>query len=681
MKARWSVRESDQFMVEQFSRALHISESLSSILSSRGIRSVPEAYRFLDPRISHLQSPFAMKGMREAVIRIRRAVERGERVGIFADSDLDGITSLAVALQLLERFRLEVHVRYPVGNENYGLTEEIIDEMREEGVTLLLTLDSGIRDVSEIASARQYGIDAIVCDHHEPDVILPDAIVVNPKQDDCRYPFKDLAGVGVAFKLCHAVLMSYCQSYDVPFLLITRDDDTLWAVRMLNGVCEAINEYATIDDLGSFIESDEAGTVVYDDLGKDINIQELLHQRTSYRLSDLVSSAEASSTLTLDEIGDLFSLRKEFYHRKIDFLTAIFAEMEYTHTPKIKDFLHSVIGLVALGTIADIVPLVGENRTLVSQGMQSLVETEHLGMSYLLRNYDIISSKVISWSIAPLLNAPGRFGETELIARFFIEKEQRAVESIVDAMVQLNEERKSIVSAFFEKILCDIEAGAIDTTSPVFFVRADIPEGLSGLVANRISETLNKPVIVVSQIGESEYVKGSGRALEAFNFLSFVEPFAHLFERYGGHEQAFGFTARLTVLDEIQRCVEQSASGSYGEERFLEVDLEIPLDVVDMDFVRSLSVFEPHGHQNGEITFLSRGVEITDYRPIGRGGNHGIYVLKGAPSLEAVGWNKAAIMEEFSRSGRADMVYHLELHTFNGLVSPRLVILDMGQAS
>lgn len=681
MKAQWSIREPDQFEVKQLSGVLRISEFISSILSARGIRTVPEASRFISPRISHLQSPFAMKGMQEAVIRIRRAIDQGERVGIFADSDLDGITSLAVALQLFERFRVEVHLRYPVGNENYGLTEEIIDEMRKEGVTLLLTLDSGIRDVSEIASARQCGIDVIVCDHHEPDVITPDAIVVNPKQDDCRYLFKDLAGVGVAFKLCHAVLMSYCQSYDVPFLLLTRDDDTLWAARVLNGVCETITDHGTIDDLASFIESERAGTVVYDDLGEDIDIQCFLHQRTSYRLSDLVSSAESSGSLSLDEIGALFSLRKDVYHRKIDFVTAIFAEMEYAHTPKIRDFLHSVIGLVALGTIADIVPLVGENRTLVSQGMQSLAATEHLGMSYLLRNYDTVSSKLISWSIAPLLNAPGRFGETELVARFFIEKEQRAIKSIVDAMVQLNEERKSIVSSFIDKIHCDIEAGAIDTTSAVFFVRADIPEGLSGLVANRISESLKKPVIVVSPIGESEYVKGSGRALEAFNFLSFVEPFAHLFERYGGHEQAFGFTARTVVLDEIQRSVEQSASGSYGVGRILEVDLEIPLDVVDMDFVRSLSVFEPHGHQNGEIIFLSRGVEIADYRRIGRGGNHGMYVIKGSPSLEAVGWNKAVLMEEFSRSGRADMVYHLELHAFNGLVSPRLVILDMDQAS
>jgi len=681
MKPQWSVREPDRFMVEQFSGTLHISEFLSSILSVRGIRTVPEAFRFISPRISHLHSPFSMKGMREAVIRIRRVIEQGERVGIFADSDLDGITSLAVALQLLERFGVEVHVRYPVGNENYGLTGEVIDEMREEGVTLLLTLDSGIRDVSEIASARQCGIDAIVCDHHEPDAVLPDAIVVNPKQEDCPYPFKDLAGVGVALKLCHAVLMSYCQSYDVPFFLITRDDDTLWAARIFNGVCEAIIDHATIDDIGLFIESDGTGTVVYDDLGNDVDIQALLRQRTSYRLSDLVSSAETSSTRTLDEIGALFSLRREFYHRKIDFLTAIFAELEYAHTPKIRDFLHSVIGLVALGTIADIVPLVGENRTLVSQGMQSLAATEHFGMSYLLRNYDTVSSKVIAWNIAPLLNAPGRFGETELIARFFIEKEQRAVEGIVDAMVQLNEERKSIVSAFYEKTRGDIEAGTIDATSPVFFVRADIPEGLSGLVANRISETLNKPVIVVSPIGESEYVKGSGRALEAFNFLSFVKPFAHLFERYGGHEQAFGFTARIAVLDEIQKWVEQSAGGSYGADRFMEVDLEIPLAVVDMDFVRSLSVFEPHGHQNGEITFLSRGVEIAGYRRIGREGNHGIYVLRGAPSVEAVGWNKADIMGEFSRNGRADIVYHLELHSYNGLVSPRLVILDMDQAS
>jgi single-stranded-DNA-specific exonuclease len=683
MNATWKIKETDPEVVELLSRLFGLDRRISSILNAKGIEDPKEAQLFLHPRMSTLHSPFYMKGMSEAVERIRGAIDRNERIGIFSDSDIDGLTSLAVLLNLFERLHVDMYYRYPVDNEDYGLTEEVVREMKEEGLDLLITLDSGIRDISEIDYAGQAGIDVIVCDHHEPGDEIPDAIIVNPKQKGCGYPYRELAGVGVAFKLCHALLISYLVSFNRPFLIVTSDGDGLWVSRIVNGVIKGVQSIGSVDQLSQLCG----------DLGEDVNVvlsdsDHLCNESLNlpdgcriYELSELVQPiADALGVrgkATLDKLCDVFSINRDVLDRKIDVLNSIFMEIEFNLSPKIKDFIDSVIGLVAIGTIADIMPVMGENRTIIHNGIQSLQSTSHPGLSSLLRDYNSITSKSIAWSVAPLLNAPCRFGKTELTAKFFIEKDREVLGEVLNEMLKLNGSRKNLISQIYEGTIRDIENGSIDISGDLLFMRLDIPEGLSGIIANRLSENLNKPVIVTSTSRENGYAKGSGRAFGGFKFLSVVEPLSHFFVKIGGHEQAFGFIAEIEKLDEIEKQVERAIGDTYTVSKEVQIDLEIPVEVIDLNFIKSLSIFEPHGYRNEELIFLSRGIDILDFRRIGKDERHGIFILKRDIPVKAIGWNMADAMHEYYKKKKIDLVYHLELNDFNGKVSPRLVIIDM----
>ena len=682
MDAIWKVKETDPEVVEVLSRLFGLNRRISSILNARGIDDPKEAHLYLHPRMSTLHSPFYMRGMTEAVERIRGAIDRNERIGIFSDADIDGLTSLAVLLNLFERLHVDVYYRYPVDNEDYGLTEELVEEMIEERLNLLITLDSGIRDISEIDYAGRAGIDVIVCDHHEPGDEIPDAIIVNPKQKGCHYPYKELAGVGVAFKLCHGLLISYLASFNKPFLIVASDDDGLWVSRIVNGVIEEVQSVESVDRLNEICGGPrEDVNVLLSDSGFCDESLDLPDGCKVYDLSELVRPIAdiigVQENASIDELCEVFSINRNVFDRRIDVCNAIFMEIELNLSPKVKDFIDSVIDLVAVGTVADIMPVMGENRTLVYNGIQSLQTTSHPGLSSLLRDYNSITSKSISWNIAPLLNAPCRFGKTELTAKFFLEKDREVLRQVLNEMFELNGNRKNLISQIYRETMSDIENGSIDASGDLLFMRLNIPDGLSGILANRLSEDLNKPVIVTSTSREDGYAKGSGRAFGGFKFLSVVEPLSHFFVKIGGHEQAFGFIAEIEKLDEIEKQVEHAIGDTYRVAKELSIDLEIPIQVVDVNFISSLSIFEPHGHLNEELVFLSRGVEILDYRTIGRDERHGIFVLKGEFPVDAIGWNMADAMKEYYKKKKIDLVYNLEINDFNGRISPRLVILDL----
>ena len=214
MKNNWLTNDSpDELTLELFER-YGINKIIGSILYSRGIKEKDELLSFLYPELNNLHSPFLMRGMSDAVFRIREALDKKERIAVFADSDLDGITSLTILYDLLLKCGSIPMIRYPKNKEGYGLTCDIIDEFASSDISLLITVDSGIRDIQEIKYAASRGIETIITDHHEPDTNYPEAVIINPKMPDCNYPYKDLAGVGVALKLAHALLFSYTAAYE-----------------------------------------------------------------------------------------------------------------------------------------------------------------------------------------------------------------------------------------------------------------------------------------------------------------------------------------------------------------------------------------------------------------------------------------------------------------------------------
>jgi single-stranded-DNA-specific exonuclease len=683
MKSNWLTKSIDCETIAEFSSLLGIDKSLATILITRGFTNINDAYQFLNPRLSSLHSPYLMKGMYEAVMRIRSAITKSEKIGIFADSDVDGLTSLTIIINLLERIGIKPYYRFAVEDEEYGLRNEIIEEMHNHQIDLLITLDCGIRDIEEIKYARELGIDVIVCDHHEQKNELPSALIVNPKVWDSGYPFKELAGVGVTFKLCHAILMSYLLSFNKLFIIITKDGDLFYISFIKNGIAEKIEKVNDIIELEYLNrESIEDCNIVLFDYEYEETLHSIIKNIKIYdfkNLLNVVFEKKIKPNLDISDLCEIFEINQKIYKRKYQIVNMIFSEIEYNNSIKISQFVNSVIDLVSLGTVADIMPISGENRTIIHYGLRSLNQTSHPGLSILIKKIPSkITAKKIAWDISPLLNTPGRFGKTHLIANFFLEKDKIKLGTLISEINILNEKRKKIITELFDKFHSEIKGGMHFAGENFIFIYSDkVPEGLCGLLANRIADITEKPVIVISLFSEKELVKGSGRAIGDFNFFSIVESFSYLFEKIGGHKQAFGFTINRKKIEELKEKIFKSVDGNIITKSDYFIDLDIPIELINYNFINSLDLFEPYGHQNEECLFLTRDAELRDFKRFGQNMNHGKYMFKNNKMIEAIGWDLADTMEEYLKNKKVDIIYKLENNYYNGRVSPRMLIVDL----
>lgn len=679
MKPRWVSRPENEKAAGEITSSLSIHPVIASILSKRNITTARDAYHFLNPRLSGLHSPNLMHGMEAAVARIRRAVDGGETVALFSDSDLDGLTSLTTMVTLFSRISpgLPLLTRYPRNGEQYGLTSAVIGEFSEKGATLLITLDCGTRDIDEIAFAADSGMDTIVCDHHEPDERLPGAIIVNPRLRECRYPFKDLAGVGVAFKLCHAVLLSYLPGYSRQYFILTGKEGAYQYAVVENGTVITRGDARTIDDIASLASGVEA-VLLHEFTGPVDRIRDHCPGRTVFNMAREVETVMKGLGLPFNEgtVSDFFALHRNPVNGKVDDAVRIFLDLQYRKSPKVRDFNHSIMGLVALGSIADIVPLTGENRILVHFGLESLKSTDHEGLSLLIDNRRV-NSRTIGWHVAPVLNAPGRMGKTDYTAEFLINRNGGGVRDLLEEITRLNEQRKSIVAEHFSSFMKNLEDGLVDMKAPLVFAELDVPEGVAGLIANRIADEVNKPVVVVSRQGEGAFLKGSGRVKGNFDFFARVEPLAGMFEKLGGHAHAFGFTVREDRLGEVRKKLEEALSSCTIEANTFEIDGELSIGQITSEFITELSRLEPYGNQNEEPVFLTRNAAVKGFSRLGSGKNHGKYLFRGNYQLEALGWGLADDMERCAAGGYVDLIYRLEISTYNGRNNPRMIVSDV----
>ncbi len=651
------------------------------IIHSRG-HDTPEAIRrFIDPRYSDMHGPFEMHGMREAVTRIRNAIDAGEKIGIFADSDLDGITSLALLKELLNRFRIEPHLRYLTGEETYGMTDEIVDEFHRAGVGLIITVDAGTRDVPQIARARSLGMDVIVTDHHEEDSVLPDAIIVNPRIERCCYPFKHLAGVGVAFKLCHALLLSYLPSYQKTFWIACPSGNGFdYAIVKDYSILRIENSLSREELMHAFSEAGaDSRVIIHSDEGTLTSVREM--GITAHDFSDFIGVILSLPGASFDSICERLSMYIKLHGESIDTLAAILLEAQIIGSEKVRSFIDAAMGLVAIGSIADVVPLEKENRVLVKKGLDGLNAVSHPSISLLL-NGNPATGRSIGWTVAPLLNTPGRVGRTELAVQFFIERDRVALRRIVSEIRGLNDERREFIAQFCSGVLEDIRNGNIDDSGGIIDVRADgIPEGYAGLIANRITDATGKPVIVSVMPPKKGLVKGSGRSRGGTPFFSIVQELRGRFDRIGGHENAFGFTALHEDLDGILAEISAMVKGtSINNLEQISGDCAISVKDIDVGLIRQVGLLEPFGSGNPEPLFRSSGIIPLSFNEFGS--RHGKYHFNGNQALTAIGWGMADAMRDYFESGNPlDLLYRLENNTFNGTIRPRMILSEIEYSS
>jgi single-stranded-DNA-specific exonuclease len=529
----------------------------AQLLFNRGIKDGSEAEAFLrgEHVASHDFGP--MRGISRAVDRILEARGSDEQVVVYGDFDADGVTATAILLDALERAGLRV-THYIPGRfeEGYGLNARSLEQIRDWGTDLVITVDCGIRAAEEARLAKTLGMDLIITDHHEPGEDMPEAmVIVNPRQPGDEYPFKDLSGAGLAYKLARA-----------------------------------------------------------------------LHKRVG--LAD-------------DEPG---------------------------------------LDLVALGTVADVSPLLGENRELVIQGLERINSEPRPGIRALMKVAGLeiggVDARGIGFGLGPRLNAAGRMGSAEVALELLRALDREEAAALAFRLNEANRQRRAETARTLEQAR-EIALGGRYADWLLFAEHADFSEGIVGLVASRLSGEFYRPAVVAHR--GRHVTRGSARSIPEVHITQILERCGHLLSRFGGHSQAAGFRAESKNLPALKEAMAEAIREDLsGDEPVpsIAVDAQVTLDELDdalMDFCVAL---EPTGEGNRQPLFLTRGARIVQKRTVGKEGRHlKMSVSQGRSFFDTIGFGLGENLSNLNEA--ADMVFHFELNTFRGVTNKQLRIVDV----
>ncbi len=552
--------------IRRVSEEFGIPPLVASILFSNKVESFS---KYLHPTLDKLYDPFLMKGMQEAVLRIEKAIQSREKILVYGDYDVDGITSTAILTRFLtENGAKDVVYRIPDRQQDgYGLKSSAIDYCQEKGISLLITVDCGITSVEEVAYGREKGVDVIITDHHECKEMLPDAVaVLNPKQKDCPYPFKSLAGVGVAFKLLHGLVLS----------------------------------------------------------------------------------------LGLDE----------------------------------ENFFSAYIDIVSLGTVADVMPLIDENRILVKNGLIYLAKTKNPGLKALMAQAGVdvgrISTGTVGFALAPRINAAGRIDEPSLgVELLLAENEADAVDK-AKRLDEINRDRQAIEQEIFEEALLILEKNAATYAEDYVLVLAKDGwhSGVIGIVASKITEKFHKPCILIS--GDGTDCKGSGRSIKGFNLFEALSFSGEHLIKFGGHELAAGLTVAADKIDAFRVAINQYAKTVLSPEDFLPkllIDTKLPICYASLSTVEKLAMMEPFGMANPNPVFYCDKLKITGIYTMSEGKHMRLSVTDGNTSAQLVGFSMGDLADKLQYGDMIDIAYHLEENVYRGERKSQILLKDLRRSS
>lgn len=697
----WNKRAVDPHGVRELSRRYGVDLLVASILARRGITE-PRAVRYLlesDLRLLH--NPFLMNGMAEAVERIGAAIDSGERILIFGDRDVDGITATVLMHEALTDLGAEVSWMLPEGEDTYGLSPAVVEKAAEAGTGLLLTVDCGVSNAAEVALAAQRGIECIIVDHHNPPAELPAAFaIVNPKLPG--YPFRDLCGCAVASKVEWALRFSRSPFFGVSMCLLNarpaNDSIVVEAVRVVNLV-----ETARITEvfmpglvpfektrLAAFVDGEEV--LVLDAAAQAGLLARVFGKEAVLGLSDIaplvgqfLPRLAGRSLLRIQaEAGE-----EKFQERtpsEIDTLSRLFQALVTTREEGRLAPALSRMDLVALGTLADLMPLVDENRILVKAGLELLRRSERDGLRRIFQRKDLLGKRIsttdIAWQVAPLLNSAGRMGEPGKVTRMFLSRTADETESLVAELFELDSRRKSTGEAAWARILGPARESFERTGGRCVLVHdARIPRGITGIMASRLQGLFKAPSIVISLAGETAV--GSIRSTREGVIADFFAHHRGQFLTCGGHDFAGGFSLSLAgvepfLLDFFSRVAESQAPSQ--KEEAICIDAEIPLSFLEPGLQKVVDLFEPFGEGHPPLVFLSRNLRLVHCELIGRKEATHLKLLleAGAVKWPAVYWNAASrFPAEFAIGDTVDAVYRLGRNTWGGGENLQLTVLDL----
>ena len=621
---RWVKREAAASVVKELAAKYGVDILAASILARRGVMAPEDILYFLEEDPRYLHNPFLFEGMEDAVDRILLARDEGERVLVFGDRDADGVASTVIVTEALRELGIASSWKVPSANESYGLTLAAVEEFAalvkssalgketgEEGGAglggsaggLIITVDCGISNHDEVARAGELGIDVIVLDHHllkAPEA--PEALaVIDPKLEDSGYPFRDLAGCGVAYKLVCALKFAKTGLYKQQIALLNvrpvNDAYLIEAVRLSNLV-ETGRIRETIvpgmvdlekTRLVPFLQGRQIfvwGAETQKKLlakalgsGTEVHFYDLAPE-----IGEVIGSTKGSSLLRLKELSKIGRYREDGFE-EIDVFETVFVSFALKKAAWFGEDDLSLLQLVALGTIADLMPLRNENRILVKRGLQALNMKPRPGAAELLEKLGL-SGKLIgaveaAWQITPVINAAGRMGSAETAVRLFLGEDAAQRASLSETLIGMNQDRRKLGSDSWEMLYpLAQESLAKHGEKLVVVGHEDVHRGITGVIASRMTNVFSVPAVVASFQADGTVV-GSVRSARGFNIGSFLEASAELFIDYGGHDAAAGFSLQAKDWPEFLRRAEayvEAIELDSGEE-ILEIDAELPMSI------------------------------------------------------------------------------------------------------
>jgi single-stranded-DNA-specific exonuclease len=705
---KWEKKEISGDLVKEISAKYGCDLLTASILVRRGFCTGDSIRYFLEDDLLSLRNPFAMDGMEDAVERILAAKEEGEKVLIFGDADVDGITGTALLAGFLESLGMDVTWRIPTGDESYGLSMEAVEEFAANDGTLIITVDCGISRFGEIKRAGELSVDVIVTDHHEPQDELPEALVIiNPKLKDSSYPFRGLSGCGVAFKLVCAIRFAQrSELYGQQICLLnTRPVNDAWIIEtvklrnlmVIDTLIESIVPgMVSISGtrLPAFLEGQQI--LVWDAPLQKQTFAKLFGRGVEVGMLDIAAQIgkeiPQTAGLSLLRIKELSKIAK-YSDKELSELD-VFANL-FTSYSRLREKNNSDgadesadLQLAALGTIADIMPLLDENRIIVRRGLESLEKKPRPGLLQLLQKLELtgrrFDAKDISWKLCPVINAARRMGSAETAAALFFEKDPAKREKLADELYAMNEDRKTLEEEIWTIAEPMAAKNLGEYAEKLAFVYSEkINKGVTGLMAQRASRYFNIPSMVIS-IGE-DICTGSLRSARGYNVCALLEQCSDLFIDSGGHKAAGGFSMVMknwdTFLDRLKKISAAMEFEEKGDEESIRIDAELPHEYLSPEILKLTDRFEPFGKENEPLNFMAKKLTVKEINFIGKPESKHVKMTLDAGKYKwpALYWQNAdrVINKEFGINDQVDIVFNLARDYYKGNETPQMMIADL----
>jgi len=561
LKTIWEIRQSGKKLIEKIASENYLEIPLATLLANRGLSEKENIDRFLKPEKEHFYDPYLMADMNRAVERIAQAIENEQKITVYGDYDVDGITSTSILVLFLKE--LNVNADYYIPNrqkEGYGINEEALLTIKNNSTDLVISVDTGIVANKQAEYAKKINLDLIITDHHECQGKLPNAIaVIDPKREDCCYPFKMLAGVGVTFKLIHALAIKYNR----------------------------------LENIWKYLE------------------------------------------------------------------------------------------LTAIGTIADIVPLIDENRVIVKLAFNTIEKSWNVGIKGLLKiagaENKKITSSIIGFQLGPRLNAAGRIGDANKGVELFLTRDIVRAAEISEYLDNTNKKRQELEARITEEALSLIEKNVdIENTKVIVVYKEGWSHGVIGIVASRIVEKFYRPVVILTI--EEGIASGSARSVEGFSIFNALSSCSELMDKFGGHDMAAGMSLKEEKVSALSEKLNEYAEKYMLKDTLIKkmkADFKIDLEDISIELIKKLEILEPYGAGNEEPVFVI-DAKLSSIRQIGKEKNHlKLELIKESNSLDVVGFSLGEEEKNYSVGNDVSVIGTLDINEWNNTITPQLLARDL----